>query len=184
MTLMVDKETIDMCTLKLCLVGPPHVGKTTTLNRLLQVYENIQSAGDKAKHASTLLANCIQVMALINEDEWISSKDVDEEAKMIFGYLCGNLTLDEIDIPKEEMTKAESGQGLVTHFSDKHTTQETEVNTQTVQKATPTDSEDKVAVAHRNKLAQVILRLQKLIKSGNYSEMAKCLGNTYLAEHQ
>ena len=189
MTLMVDKETIDICTLKLCLVGPPHVGKTTTLNRLLQVYENIQSAGDKAKHASTLLANCIQVMVLINEDEWISSKDVDEEAKMIFGYLCGNLTLDEIDIPKEEMTKAESGQRLVAHIahsSDEHTapiisrSEETEVNTQTVQDATPTDSEDKAAVAHQNKLAQVILRLQKLIKSGNYSKVAKCLGNTLL----
>ncbi|XP_064387029.1 uncharacterized protein LOC135335458 [Halichondria panicea] len=186
MTLMVDKETIDICTLKLCLVGPPHVGKTTTLNRLLQVYENIQSAGDKAKHASTLLATCIQVMALINEDEWISSKNVDEEAKMIFGYLCGNLTLDEIDIPKEETTKAESGQRLVAHSSDEHTapiisrSEETEVNTQTVQDATPTDSEDKAAVAHQNKLAQVILRLQKLIKSGNYSKMAKCLGNTLL----
>ena len=125
-------------------------------------------------------------MALINEDEWISSKNVDEEAKMIFGYLCGNLTLDEIDIPKEETTKAESGQRLVAHSSDEHTapiisrSEETEVNTQTVQDATPTDSEDKAAVAHQNKLAQVILRLQKLIKSGNYSKMAKCLGNTLL----
>ncbi|XP_064407679.1 uncharacterized protein LOC135352420 [Halichondria panicea] len=170
MTLMVDKETIDMCTLKLCLVGPPHVGKTTTLNRLLQVYENIQSAGDKAKHPSTLLANCIQVMALINKDEWISSKDVDEEAKMIFGYLCGNLTLDEIDIPNEESTKATRSEETVPY----------KVHTQTVQQATLTDSEDKAAVTHSNKLAQVILRLQKLIKSGNYSQMAKCLGNTLL----
>ncbi|XP_064397861.1 uncharacterized protein LOC135344563 isoform X2 [Halichondria panicea] len=188
MTLMVDKETIDMCTLKLCLVGPPHVGKTTTLNRLLQVYENIQSAGDKAKHPSTLLANCIQVMALINEDKWISSMDVDEEAKMIFGYLCGKVTLDEIDLPKEEMTKAESSQGLETHSSDKDTTPISpaeenlphKVNTQTVKQATLTDSKDKAAVDHQNKLAQVILRLQKLIKSGNYSQMAKCLGNTLL----
>ena len=170
MTLMVDKETIDMCTLKLCLVGPPHVGKTTTLNRLLQVYENIQSAGDKAKHPSTLLANCIQVMVLINKDEWISSKDVDEEAKMIFGYLCGNLTLDEIDIPNEESTKATRSEETVPY----------KVHTQTVQQATLTDSEDKAAVTHSNKLAQVILRLQKLIKSGNYSQMAKCLGNTLL----
>ncbi len=180
MTLMVDKETIDMCTLKLCLVGPPHVGKTTTLNRLLQVYENIQSAGDKAKHPSTLLANCIQVMALINEDEWISSTNVDEEAKMIFGYLCGNMTLDDLDLPKDEIT---SDQRLVSHSDEKDPTpisrpeEKVPHKAQTVEQVKPTDSEDK---AHKNKLAQVILRLGKLIKSGNYSQMTKCLGNTLL----
>ena len=164
MTLMVDKETIDMCTLKLFLVGPPHVGKTTTLNRLLQVYENIQSAGEKAKHPSTLLANCIQGMALINKDEWTYSKDVDEEAKMIFGYLCGNVTLDEIDLPNE-MTTAENDPTLVLHSGDKDTT---------------SDSEDKAVVNRQNKLTHVIIRLKKLIKSGNYSQMTKCLGNTLL----
>ncbi|XP_064386915.1 uncharacterized protein LOC135335371 isoform X2 [Halichondria panicea] len=185
MTLMVDKETIDMCTLKLFLVGPPHVGKTTTLNRLLQVYENIRSAGDKAKHPSTLLANCIQVMALINEDEWISSKDVDEEAKMIFGYLCGNVTLDDLDLPKDEMTSGQilvspSGEKDITPISRHEERVPHKVNTQTVQQATPADSEDKAAVDHQNKLAQIILRLGKLIKSGNYSQMTKCLGNTLL----
>ena len=78
---MVDKETIDICTLKLCLVGPPHVGKTTTLNRLLQVYENIQSAGDKAKHASTLLATLQK--KLINLTIFLMVKTIETEVTFI-----------------------------------------------------------------------------------------------------
>ena len=66
--LMVDKETVDLCYLKTFLVGPPGVGKTTTLNRLLNIIENLCSAGDKATCRSTLLANCIQVLAFVSDD--------------------------------------------------------------------------------------------------------------------
>ncbi len=175
MNLLVDTEAVNICTLKLCLVGPPHVGKTTTLNRLLQVYENIQSAGDKAKHPSTLLANCVQAMALINKEtaQWISSKDVDEEAKMMFGYLCGNLTIDDVNQP---ITTAEDGRSEEKESSISQPKENVPhiVNTQIVQQSTPADPDDKAAVDHQNKLSQVIFRLGKLIKSGNYSKMASC----------
>ena len=62
---MTDKNTINLCYLKVLLVGPPGVGKTTTLNRLLKAYENICTAGDKAMRRSTLLANCTQVLAFV-----------------------------------------------------------------------------------------------------------------------
>ena len=34
--LMTDKDTMDICYMKCFLVGPPGVGKTTTLNRMLK----------------------------------------------------------------------------------------------------------------------------------------------------
>ncbi len=181
MALMVDKDTVNICTLKLCLVGPPHVGKTTTLNRLLQVYENIQSAGDKAIHSSTLLANCVQAMVMIKEEtaQWISSKDVDEEATMMFGYLCGNLTLDDLNQPitKTENCPVSHSEEKESRISRPEERMPHLVNTQIVQQTTPTDP---AAVDHQNKLSQVIVRLGKLIKSGNYSKMASGFSNTLL----
>ena len=46
---MTDKNTLDIRYLKTFLVGPPGVGKTTTLNRLLKLIINICTAGDRAK---------------------------------------------------------------------------------------------------------------------------------------
>ena len=61
--LMTDKDTIDIRCLKVFLVGPPGVacGKTITLNHLLKVIDNISSSTQKCQ--STLLADCIQVIA-------------------------------------------------------------------------------------------------------------------------
>ena len=88
---MTDKDTIDLRYLKVFLVGPPGVGKTTTLNRLLKIIDNICSAGEKAMLESTLLANCIQVFVFVSSDgaKWISSSDINQETKFLFRYLCG-----------------------------------------------------------------------------------------------
>ncbi len=104
---MTAADTIDLCYLKLFLVGPPFVGKTTTLSRLLKTFENISSAGDKANPQSTLLANCIQAFAFVGDDtaEWLSSNDLDDEAKILFNYFCGDkLTSKEapLDTPLSE----------------------------------------------------------------------------------
>ncbi len=89
---MKSTNSITLCYLKLFLVGPPFVGKTTTLNRLLKYFKNIHLEPEKAKVRSTLLANCLQVFALVSNDgtEWLSSKDLNEEAALLFRYFCGS----------------------------------------------------------------------------------------------
>ncbi len=89
---MKTTNSITLCYLKLFLVGPPFVGKTTTLNRLLKYFKNIHLEPEKAKLRSTLLANCLQVFALVSNDgtEWLSSKDLNEEAALLFRYFCGS----------------------------------------------------------------------------------------------
>ncbi len=169
--LMTDKETIFMQYLCLFLVGPPSVGKTTTLSRLLKDIKNISSAGDKAKLRSTLLTNCHQVVAYMNKDatEWVCSKNVEEEAKILFGYMYSSKVP---SAPSEEKTK---------------TVSENEKHTKVARPPSPEkprlkpQEETRFENAYQqNRLIPIKARLQKLIKNGNYSEMAKCLGNTLL----
>ena len=91
---MSSKDTVDLQYLKIFLVGPPGVGKTTTLDRLLKVMTNLSS--DKRMPRSTLLANCIQVFAFVSNDgaKWISSRDLNEEDVLLFLYLCGYKLID------------------------------------------------------------------------------------------
>ena len=115
-SLMTDEDKIDLCYLKVLLVGPPGVGKTTTLNRLLKAFENIRTAGDKAKRRSTLLANCTQVLAFVGQDEaadWLSSSigDNDEEAILLVRYLCG----EELEEPVEPVYSGETREQKMAH---------------------------------------------------------------------
>ena len=93
---MSAKDTIDIRYLKTFLVGPPGVGKTTTLNCLLKVITNIVSAGDGAKIPSTHLANCIQVFAFVSGDgtEWIPCSDHNQELNSCFAtYVDASLKM-------------------------------------------------------------------------------------------
>ena len=173
--LMTDKDTISMQYLRLLLVGPPSVGKTTTLSRLLKDIVNISSAGDKAKLRSTLLTTCHQVVAYMNKDatEWVCSKDVEEEAKILFGYMYSSKIDEVLSAPSETKTVPES---------EKHTNTakppSPEKPRSKPQEETCTERRENAY--QQNRLIPIKARLQKLIKNGNYSEMAKCLGNTLL----
>ncbi len=172
--LMTDKDTIFMQYLRVLLVGPPSVGKTTTLSRLLKDIDNISSAGDKAKLCSTLLTNCHQVVAYINKHatEWICSKDVEEEAKILFGYMYSSKVDEVPSTPSEEKTKTAPE-------SEKHTNATKPEKTGS-KSHEETRTERREKAYQQNRLILIKARLQKLIKTGNYSEMAKCLGNTLL----
>ena len=171
---MTDEEAVTMQNLGLLLVGPPSVGKTTTLNRLLKVYKNISSAGDKAKPCSTLLANCHQVVAYMNKDatEWVCSEDVDEEAKVVFGYMYGN----KIDnVPNKENIS-------VIDKPTSETSKEMEISSEKPQPKLQEKTGTKIQEISnkQDKLIRIKHRLQKLIKSGNYSQMASLLSSTLL----
>ncbi|XP_064389126.1 uncharacterized protein LOC135337154 [Halichondria panicea] len=184
--LMTDEDTIDVCYPRLFLVGPPSVGKTTTLNRLLGEFENIDSARDKAKLRSTLLANCKQILAFVNEDttKWLSSKDVDEETKLLFGYLRESKSE---TTPNKERSIATSTDSPVlirmlrTLF--KYTTQlfseesRPPLHQATAAQRTMTMSQP------RSKLLPIKSELQQLIKNADYSKMADFLGDILLNIH-
>lgn len=97
-SLMTDSNTINLKSLKLFLVGPPFVGKTTTLERLLKEIENILSMGGEAKARSTLLANFSQVLTFMSgtDCKWASSSNLDEEARLLFSYMTAGVTTTDV----------------------------------------------------------------------------------------
>ena len=177
---MTAADTIDLRYLKLFLVGPPNVGKTTTLSRLLKIFENISSGGDEAKLQSTLLANCIQAFAFVGDDtaKWLSSNNVDDEAKIVFNYFCGS-KLTPLDTPLSEQLS-----------SEEHTTPPEPSREQShVQQNKPhklisvenvvlqVDKLETSSEACKNqRISEVISQFQKMIKSGDYSTLFKALG--------
>ena len=191
-SLMADQDTIDLCYLKVLLVGPPGVGKTTTLNRLLKEFENIRTAGDKAMRRSTLLANCTQVLAFVGQDEatdWLSSiiGDSDEEAILLIRYLCGY----QAEEPTETVDPSEPEEKRGAYVN---------VGSETVQEKAavglPSDMPDSqtggsppaefpvpeisVSTKKLEHLRMVKQRLRKLVRGGDYTKVISHLGNTLL----
>ena len=200
--LLTGKDTIDLCYLKVLLVGPPGVGKTTTLNRLLKAYENIRAAGDTAKRRSTLLANCTQVLAFVGQDEtadWLSSSigDDDQEAILLIRYLCG----DKLEEPTqdEEVTIPNTQEDVEgTYETNIPTENEPEEETATEQIILPPSQDETPppqaeveesleptantlgSAKKLEHLQSIKGKLRKLLQSGNYTKAISHLGNTLL----
>ena len=87
---MTDKNTIKMKFLKMFFIGPPKVGKTLTRLRLCNEMKNMISRGNTALPDSTLLANCKQVLICVKDKQnaWMTSDNSDEEAQILFKYMC------------------------------------------------------------------------------------------------
>ena len=188
---MSSKDTFDLQYLKIFLVGPPGVGKTTTLDRLLKVMTNLSS--DKRMPRSTLLANCIQVFAFVSNDgtKWISSGDLNKEAVLLFRYLCGYKLIDtphehsdkqmwvttqipktqSIFKPSEPKKFKEAISRIVTVVAAKSAKSKLGYEEGIARKAT---------VQH-TRIGNFVGRLQKLIKSSDDSVLFNLLGTTLLS---
>ena len=191
---MTDKDTMDIRCLKVFLVGPPGVGKTTTLNRLLKTIQNISTSAEECQ--STLLADCIQVIAFLSENatEWLSSRDANEETKMVFGLVHGigalkqeSSKLKTQDKPKQKEEPASSiakEQPLELPKAEEpqiQSKQSPKLPRKPVQPQPQPTKTERRAIAHQqSRLIPIKARLQKLIKTGDYSKMANLLGNTLL----
>ena len=200
-SLMVDEDTIDLCYLKVLLVGPPGVGKTTTLNRLLKEFENIRTAGDKAKRRSTLLANCTQVLAFVGLDEaadWLSSRigDKDEEAILLIRYLCGEKLVEPAEAVYPGEPEEERGADASTEVVPTREKEVQEKPAIDLRPDIPGSQPDKtppprfhsgkspvsrIPVSKKLEHLQMVKeRLRKLVHSGNYTKAISHLGNTLL----
>ena len=186
---MTDKDTVDIRYMKTFLVGPPGVGKTTTLNRLLQIIDNICSVGDKDITRSTLLANCVQVFAFVSSDgtEWIASSDLNQEAKLLFRYLCG-CKLEEYVAHEQHSRPSQIEVQLITVVRKSPDLQQQQVKTQQhveSRVAAPViDSRQKASAnkvtIEQNRVHAFIGRLQKLIKSDDHIYLMNLIGSTLL----
>ena len=188
---MSNKDTFDLQYLKIFLVGPPGVGKTTTLDRLLKIMTNLSS--EKRMPRSTLLANCIQVFAFVSNDgtRWISSSDVNKEAVLLFRYLCGYKL---IDTPQEHGDKQiwVTTQGPiaqpVSKPSEPKKFKETTSRIVTIGAAKSIKSKlgheegiARKATVQHTRIGNFVGRLQKLIKSSDDSALFNLLGSTLLS---
>ena len=190
---MSDMDTIDIRYLKTFLVGPPGVGKTTTLNRLLKVITNILSAGDKAIIPSTLLANCIQVFAFVSGDgaEWIPCSNCNQETKFLFRYLCG-CKLEDVVLERSNRMQSQPMSYPRNENSDQMDEQEKSdvlrksEKSQNASTSMPKEvTTEGVTLDHYTKIQQsrihsFIARLQKLIISEDHSAFLNLLGSTLL----
>ena len=192
--LMVDKDVMDLRYLKVFLVGPPGVGKTTTLNRLLNIIDNLFSAGEAATCQSTLLANCIQVLASVSDDtaEWLSSEDADEETKLVFGLLKERLsevisrvakdTAGASLVPSHEGASASRSlySKLLSRFRIKRQPKLTKAQSVAGKASKLPTLPMHTEVADQQRTLEIKARLQKLIKTGDYSKMARVVCDTML----
>ena len=159
--LLHSKKTVNVQYLKLFLVGPPFVGKTTTRDRLLKIIDNIAKAGKVEDSQSSLLANCNQVLASVNGDEWLCSKDRIEEALLLFGFLKEIVQLKDDDV-------------IVCGSCNS-------VSTQAPSSTLVGPVQESGGLY--NEIADVISRLRSLIIRGDYSKFERMLGSTLMNIH-
>ena len=160
---MASEDAINVPYLRLFLVGPPFVGKTTTLSRLLGKFENILAAGELGNLPSTLLANCTQVLAFVNDSraKWLSSDDIDEETVFLIRFLCGAKTEDHAEVPTESVAKIQDFR-----YQDKVSSGYLEAD-EPIFKAESAFRQPKVVdKLPQSKFLAIKFQLQKLIKAG------------------
>ena len=96
------KEYLDMLFLRMVFLGPPGLGKTTARRRMTGEITNISSANEQkqpstgAVESETTVAirNLTSTTAMVTKSEWSVTKDLKEEARMLFDIFLSHLSME------------------------------------------------------------------------------------------
>ena len=154
-----DIDSVHLLFLKIFLVGPNGVGKTSTLNRLLK---NIPLTGDEIAQ----LTYCIRVLTSIDSDQakWLLS---DEASQLGFASsIASNEKGDEVSDESKKLPSRDTRQAPQLSVSESlHSV----------------PIERQALAYQQNRLKIIKARLRKLVAAGDYPRIAKLLGNTLLS---
>ena len=91
-----SKESLDLLFLKILFLGPPRLGKTTALRRLMGEIVDLHTAGEAEKaqpstgsveSGSVIVRSVSNTAAVVTQSEWSAVKSLEDEARMLFHNL-------------------------------------------------------------------------------------------------
>ena len=169
------RNSIDLHYIKMHFIGSSGLGKTTTKNRLTGLITNLVSLPmEERKRYSTHLAECTQMLAVMDNDESKLTLKVsgnhDDETRILFAYAYSSKsTQDTPPIPKSlpvssDHIGAKTDQTAPTIEPDKPI-----IGAPTVEHPRKIEGsgQDKISLTEVDK---VIARLRSTVGSGNYAE--------------
>ena len=172
--LMNDKKnTILLRYFKTYFIGSSGIGKSTTRKRLTGLITNLVSLPEEErKHRSTHLAECTQVMAMVNEnDSKLTLKvscNASTETQMLFAYLYGNKTTSNVcnTSPDSRLLTTSGGYSVGRSYTTDSAPPVTMKKVIDTNQSKPESREIKMIVS----VDEVIARLRSTIGSGKYTE--------------
>ena len=163
---------------KLYFIGSSGHGKSTTRKRLTGLITNLASLPEEdRKHYSTYLAECTQVLALMNNtDSKLTlqvSGDHDEETRMLFAYMYSNKSTITMEAPMNDSPPTESDTNTRDHariLAPATVAQDPIVKINDIPQSKLESKSSNQGMITITDVDKVIARLRSIVGSGKYAE--------------
>ncbi len=104
-----SKDVLELLCLKFMFLGPPRLGKSTTLRRVMKEIINLKLAGEEDKvHSSTGTVKCCSNVIVRDDTEWSAVHNLIDEACVLFHSLKNSLHSRSITLTTANSSTAES----------------------------------------------------------------------------
>ncbi len=104
-----SKDVLELLCLKFMFLGPPRLGKSTTLRRVIKEIINLKLAGEEDKiHSSTGTVKCCSNVIVRDDTEWSAVHNLIDEACVLFHSLKNSLHSRNITLTTANSSTAES----------------------------------------------------------------------------